>query len=766
MMKPVSSFGKFFLILFVAALLGGVLPAVEEHPPVSQPKIALVLSGGAALGFAHVGFLRVLEAVGIPIDMIIGNSMGSLVAALYAAGYSPGDIEAAAAQINWAQVFLNEGADRSKGLLEAETPFFTFAFDHTGKGDSKGIFPDQNITLLLSRLVYRVSMREHFSTLPLPFKTVAVDIAHGITVPLEQGPLYRAMRASMSIPLVFPPVPMNGTYLVDGALLDNNPVDLAVAWGADIIIDVDVGSFVSRPPGEINTIGTVTDQTIRLIQSSGMMSNPGSDKVDYRLAMDLSDFFWTDFAKAQQLIDRGEKITRSEESMHALLALAEAIEQTRPLEKQDWRRTGTYQDIPEPVFTQVRLVSIGIDGLPEDEKNYQEQFSPKYLHSLFDIFFNVPVDFAKLEVAIEIVRRRGTYESVGYHLEQDSSGEYVLVLTGVRSPERKNNVSLTLSAESLWGKYSQLGMAEYVNFKFRDLFATHSLVSLNASYEFSDTQGPGFSLMYTQRLSSLFSLRFAGDGAYYASTIQAFQPKEELSTFGFVNAGTHMVFTPTDFFDVYVSYRYAPLWYQNKKNDSSYHGDLHLAGFGIDFDTVNIGQPFYFTFFYNMIWRFSIEFPFAGNRLYDGNTFPWYERLELYARKAWIPRSNRNFISDINLASYRGELESRWTLFTPVGKNGIPGYSGEDLWGRDKFLVGFTYLEEITPLSNLFSMRSFFALTIRGGNVWQRLERSNQLREWRGGIRAGLQIETPIGTVFFGPEYAFDGSFQFCIYYN
>jgi hypothetical protein len=165
-------------------------------------------------------------------------------------------------------------------------------------------------------------------------------------------------------------------------------------------------------------------------------------------------------------------------------------------------------------------------------------------------------------------------------------------------------------------------------------------------------------------------------------------------------------------------------------------------------------------------WQFSIELPFAGSRMHDGNIFPWYERLELSSRKAWPYRSWRNFISDVSFASYQGELENRWTLFNPVGKNGIPGYAGNETVSRNKFIIGCTYLEEITLISNLIGMRSFFSMTVRGGTLWQQIANIEQFNQWKGGVRTGLRIETPIGALFLGPEVSFEGKVQFGIYYN
>jgi hypothetical protein len=617
-------------------------------------------------------------------------------------------------------------------------------------------------------------MIEDFSALPLPFKTIAVDIAGGTAVPLERGILYRAMRSSMSIPIVFPPVPVDGDWLIDGAIVDNNPVDMALAWGADIIIDVDVGAFSPRTAEGIDSLETVTDQTIRLIQSTSSSFNTASGREDYRLVMDLGNFFWTDFAKFRELIDQGEKNARSVENMKALLALADRIAEARPLAARDWRREGVYRYISEPVFTRARLVSIGADGRVEPENVDMERISPRFIESLFDEFFGKPAVFDKLEMTVEIVRRRGNYESVGYHVEALEGGGYGLVLTGVRSQERKNDFSLVMDAAFSFGSVAELGIAEHVRLNFRNLFVSDSLLSFNVSYAFSRIQGPALSLAYTKKLSPAFSLRTEIDGLYYASSVHGYQPEGELSSFGLINTGLRFIYTPADFAAFHLMYHYEPLWYQNKDFNSAvqttrtgldYYGDLHLVKALFSYDTVKAKQPLSWSFLYNMAIGLYIGIPFAGSR-YAENNFPWYESIEFNFRKSWSPRFYRNFVGDVAVASYRGNLESTWTLYNPAGKDGIPGYSGTSILGREKIILGLTYLEEIKPLSNRLSMRTFFALTLRSGNVWDSLDQWEGFKELRGGLRAGLQVETPIGTLFLGPECSFDGKAQFCVYYN
>ncbi|GHV78681.1 hypothetical protein AGMMS49944_04720 [Spirochaetia bacterium] len=712
--------------------------------------------------------------MGIPIDCVIGNSMGSIIGGLYAAGYSPGDIERLAVESNWGEVFLNEGAVRNASVLEDSIPLLRLNFNKSGVGRSKGILSDQNLTLLLSRFTYRVSMHNNFASLPVPFRTIAVDLGDGKAVPLDHGVLYRAMRASMSIPGIFPVVPMNGAYLIDAGFLNNNPIDLAREWGADIIIDVDVGSLVVKKPQELNSIEKVVDQTIRLLQNTSHESKLAAGDGDFILAMDLSGYYLTDFAKAQKLIDRGEEITRNPETMKALLKLATKIEESRPLSKRDWRRTGSYRELPEPSFTQVRLVSIGLNGAEESRQPTASRVSPQSLKSLFDVFFGKPVDSGKLEEAIEIVRRRGNYESVGYHLEEGDNGGCRLVLTGVKAADRKNDVTLTLSAVSSFGNTYEWGVTPGLEFNFNDVFVRDSRLSLNASYAGSRLGGASLSLGFTKTLSSLFQARLGVEGSYLRSAIFAIRPEGELSTLGQIKGRAQLFYTPADHVSLSLGYLYNPFWYQNTGyntatqstvNTNSSSGDMHAVELGFHYNSRNIDRLLHFKFLHNIAIDAAIDFPFAGSRLPDGPAAPFYERFDILFRKAWTPHPRRSFTNDLNIGSYRGNLAPEWSFYSPWGKAGIPGYS-MDVLGRDKGIVGFTYLEEIPPLSRLLSMRSFFALTLRGGNVWDEFTGIDSLTELKGGVRTGLQLETPVGALFFGPEVSFDGKFQFSIYFN
>jgi hypothetical protein len=475
------------------------------------------------------------------------------------------------------------------------------------------------------------------------------------------------------------------------------------------------------------------------------------------------------------LIDRGEEISRSPETMKALLELAAKIETARPLVKRDWRRTGSYLELPEPFFTQVRLVSIGADGAEESRQTTAAKVSPRSLLSLFDVFFGKPVDSGKLEEMIEIVRRRGNYESVGYHLEERMDGGYCLVLTGVKATDRKNDVALMLAGALSLGNTYEFGMIAGVNLNFNDLLLRDSRLNLNASYASFHMGGTSLSLGFTKALSSLFQARAEAAGDYLISNISAFQPGGKLSTLVYLKTRAQFLFTPVDYFNLSLGYLYQPFWYQNKgyntatesalDTDSS-SGDTHSVELGLHYNTSNIDQLLRFSFLHNIAIDATANFPFAGSSLNDGPGAPYYERVEVVLRKAWTPHPRRSFSTDFTIGAYRGDIDPEWSFSGLSGKAGIPGYAGMDILGRDKGIAGFTYLEEIPPLSRVLRLRTFFALTLRGGNVWDEFTGIERLKELRGGVRSGLQIETPVGMLLFGPEVSFDGKFQFSIYFN
>lgn len=209
-----------------------------------RPKVAVVLSGGGAKGVAHVRALRVIEEAGIPIDYIVGTSMGSIVGGLYASGYTIDQMEDIISGQNWMDL-LTDKVDRSSHLLSHKlmkdkyvlgVDFEKSPFEILEGGLLKG----NNISYLFCELTADRLKPMKYDDLPIPFACVAADIRTGKEVVMREGILAESMRTSMAIPGVFAPVKRDGMVLVDGGIVNNYPVDVARKMGADIVIGVSV----------------------------------------------------------------------------------------------------------------------------------------------------------------------------------------------------------------------------------------------------------------------------------------------------------------------------------------------------------------------------------------------------------------------------------------------------------------------------------------------------------------------------------------------
>lgn len=223
--------------------------ACKRAPVTGRPSIGLVLGGGGARGGAHVGVLRRLEELRVPVDYIAGTSMGSIIGALAATGMTATEIEQVVAGINWAELFDDQPNRQNLSFRRKTDDDLALYFPKIGVGEgsshiSAGAVSGQKISYLFQVLTTERVLAKDFDALPIPFRAVAADLVTGREVVLESGDLSAAMRSSMSVPGAFDPVPQGDALLVDGGIVNNLPADVAKAMGADIVIAVDV----SAPP--------------------------------------------------------------------------------------------------------------------------------------------------------------------------------------------------------------------------------------------------------------------------------------------------------------------------------------------------------------------------------------------------------------------------------------------------------------------------------------------------------------------------------------
>jgi len=211
-----------------------------------RPKIGLVLSGGGAKGFAHIGVLEVFEKEGIPIDYIAGTSIGSIIGGLYAIGYNSQQLKAFVTNQEWVHLLSDHISRDYKNIFEKyDQDRYLISFKlRTDEGISlpAGVVEGHNVINKLCELTAKYHEVRDFNEFPIPFACVAADIATGDEVVIRNGFLPEAIFASMSIPTIFAPSVIQDKLVVDGGIANNFPADVVKDMGADIIIGVDIQS--------------------------------------------------------------------------------------------------------------------------------------------------------------------------------------------------------------------------------------------------------------------------------------------------------------------------------------------------------------------------------------------------------------------------------------------------------------------------------------------------------------------------------------------
>lgn len=238
---------KNILSLALIALSISTAFANAVHQSSERPKIGLALAGGGARGGAHIGVLRELERLQIPIDYIAGTSVGSIIGGLYASGYSLDEIEEIISDIDWDDVLIDSPPRRQQAFVrKREDDNFLLGsrvgFNRWGIQIPTGAIQGQKIDLLLKRLTLPTWRTNNFDQLKIPYRAIAADLVTGEAVAQSSGSLATSIRASMSIPAVFAPVEHAGRLLGDGGVSNNLPIDVVRDMGADVVIAVDIGT--------------------------------------------------------------------------------------------------------------------------------------------------------------------------------------------------------------------------------------------------------------------------------------------------------------------------------------------------------------------------------------------------------------------------------------------------------------------------------------------------------------------------------------------
>ena len=321
-----------WLIVALAPWLSGLPPvcaqtAPSTGPESARPRVALVLSGGGARGLAHIGVLKVLRDLKVPVDIVVGTSMGSVIGGAYAAGRSIDDLEAIVRATAWDDVLSDRSTREQSSWRRREEDLILpsrldFALGRKGLSLPPSAAANFALEEALARLLPAHRREQSAGSLALPFRSLAADLLTGDLVELDTAPLMQALRASLSVPGVFEPVRVQGRLLVDGGLVRNLPVDIARAMGAQVVIAVNVGTPLA-PEESLRTSLDVAQQMLTLLTEQNVqrsLSELGPS--DVLMSPDLKGIGVVDFGQYDRIIRAGAEAARQVAARLALLAVA------------------------------------------------------------------------------------------------------------------------------------------------------------------------------------------------------------------------------------------------------------------------------------------------------------------------------------------------------------------------------------------------------------------------------------------------------------
>lgn len=463
---------KMAFVLSVSFLVSqSLLAAPSSKSKVSKtpqrPRIGLVLSGGGARGAAHVGVIKVLEELRIPVDFIAGTSMGSAVGGLYASGLNTKELETLFANFDWNAAF-NDSPPRRELSFRRKNDGRTFlvkariGLDKDGAKLPLGLVEGQNFVTELRKLSHVTESVDSFDDLSIPFRAMATDLETGKSVVLDKGDLVNAIRASIAIAPLFSPVEINGRLYVDGGYLKNIPVDVIQKMGVDHLIVVNIGTPLSKRK-DIQSVLDVVSQVGRLGGQrfdEQQLSHVGKD--DVLVLPDLTGLTFVDFGKIPEIMKRGEEAARAMTKELSQFSLS-------PEDYQAWRSSlSKTPELPR------------VDGI---EIKNGTRISDSVLTPFISQPLGARLDTVRMQSDLARLYGLGYFESIDYHVE-NRGGKNILVVQAPRKSWGPDYLKLGFKmAEDFKGHGDYGIMARYQRTELNDLgaeFQADATVGLNS----------------------------------------------------------------------------------------------------------------------------------------------------------------------------------------------------------------------------------------------------------------------------------------------
>jgi NTE family protein len=415
-------------------------PPAQPALRTPRPRIGLVLSGGGARGAAHIGVLKVLEELRVPIDVIAGTSMGSIVGGSYASGQTVANMLVDVANIKTELLARDQPPRQEISIHLKQQDWLDFIGPQFGYRDGSLLLPKGAITGVALEAVLRdLALAKgdwDFDKLPIPFRAIATDVVSGQMTVLKSGDLATAMRASMSVPGAVAPVQIDGKMLVDGGLTRNLPVDIARGMGADVIIAVNLGTpLLARD--QITSAFSVALQMLNILTEQNVQTSLASlTPEDVLILPELGSYSAGDFDNMPSTVPIGEAAARK---------VADQLKRySLPPEQYALHRQRQVRNVAQDTR---KVDEIRVEGL--------ERVNEEVVVQSMATTVGEPLDIATLDLDMRRIYGRGDFEHVGYKL--------------IDEPDRR--ILAVQAVEKAWGPtYVRFGLSLYSDFRGDNAF--------------------------------------------------------------------------------------------------------------------------------------------------------------------------------------------------------------------------------------------------------------------------------------------------------
>jgi NTE family protein len=744
MFNQLSRWGFYFITLFFVITLyfskDLLAQETQSTSSASRPKIGLALSGGGARGMAHVGVLKALEKLRVPIDYIAGTSMGSIVGGLYASGVTVEELHRAAIEgINWQGILstsedletlsYREKQNRRRFLLNLEMGI--------GRGQitvPSGWIGGHTLFLELKRFTNGIQT-DDFSQLPIPFKAVATDLKTAKPYLIEKGDLALALRASMAVPFIFSPVEMDGHVLVDGGILENLPVNAVKEMGAEIIIAINV----SAPLSEIES-GSSFFQISRQSIDAALIQNTRQalEHADIVITPELEGHSSTNFTDGEKLITQGYEAVKKKKILFQNLSLSpEAYAQYR---------ARIQARIPERTHT-LKPDFVKFDG-------YQRT-NPKILTKTVGNLVKQQVSIEEIERVTKRLMSFNDFEHVTYDIESNELGETGLIfnirekawgpdyfrfgINAATTLEGKANVNVLVRHEKL--NINSLG-AEWIN----ELEFGTGFTFLTEFYQPLDYSRDYFIAPYAQ-FQRQFNDVFREQTAIAEYDIKRLQ-------FG-INVGKNF----SNIAVLRMGLRSSTEEARVRVGDPTLPtGNFQENAFTLEFGYDSLDDRVFAT----RGIRISLAAQIHSN-LFGSDS--QYQKMELYTRQHAKFTPNFTFVSEINLGTFFQSTPPEYESFSINrigGLGGLGGFTQGDIGGRQTLLMSVGGLFNPQALMQFGESKVRLLAMLHAGNAWNDYQDIN-FSELHYGSLGALVWDTQFGTIQLGAGYTNEGSLRYSL---